>query len=71
MDFSIRLKNGLLLQGFIQGPGENARAVIIMVHGLGEHVGRYDNWAVMFRNERIGFAGLDLPGHGRSGGRRG
>ncbi len=71
MDFSIRLKSGLLLQGFIQGPGENARAVVIMVHGLGEHMQRYKEWAEMFRDEKIGFAGLDLPGHGRSGGRRG
>jgi acylglycerol lipase len=71
MDFNIRLKNGLVLNGIIQSPGENARAVIIMVHGLGEHIRRYDYWADLFKKEGIGFAGVDLPGHGRSGGRRG
>ncbi len=71
MDFNIRLNNGLVLKGIIQSPGENTRAVIIMVHGIGEHIQRYANWAGLFSNEGIGFAGLDLPGHGRSDGRRG
>lgn len=71
MDFSIRLKNGLLLQGFILSAGDNTRAVVLMVHGLGEHIQRYTEWAGKFRDEGIGFTGLDLPGHGRSEGRRG
>lgn len=71
MDFSIKLSNGKLLNGVIQSPGENIRAVVIMVHGLGEHIQRYNHWAEMFRKEGIGFTGMDLPGHGRSEGRRG
>ncbi len=71
MDFNIRLKHGQVLKGMIQSPGENSKAVIIMVHGLGEHIQRYTYWAELFRNEGMGFAGLDLPGHGRSDGRRG
>ncbi len=71
MDFNIKLRNGQILSGIIQSPGENARAVIIMVHGLGEHIQRYYYWADLFKKEGIGFAGVDLPGHGRSEGRRG
>jgi acylglycerol lipase len=71
MDFNIKLSNGQVLKGIIQSPGENKRAVVILVHGLGEHIQRYAFWANLFRNERIGFAGVDLPGHGRSDGRRG
>lgn len=71
MDFSLKLKNGLLLKGMIYSPGEDARAVVIFVHGLGEHIQRYNYWSEQFRKEGIGFAGLDLPGHGRSEGRRG
>jgi acylglycerol lipase len=71
MDFNIKLHNGQVLSGIIQSPGENARAVILMVHGLGEHIQRYNHWADLFKKEGIGFAGLDLPGHGRSEGRRG
>ena len=71
MDFSIKLNNGQILRGFIKSPGEDLRAVIILVHGLGEHIQRYSHWADMFNKEKIGFAGVDLPGHGRSDGRRG
>jgi acylglycerol lipase len=71
MDYHIRLSNGQILKGIIQSPGENVRAVIILVHGLGEHIQRYSSWADLFNKEGIGFTGLDLPGHGRSDGRRG
>jgi len=71
MDFSIKLSNGMILSGMVQSPGENARAMIIFVHGLGEHIQRYSQWVDLFKKERIGFIGVDLPGHGRSPGRRG
>jgi alpha-beta hydrolase superfamily lysophospholipase len=71
MDFHVELKNGQMLKGIIRTPGENAAALIIFIHGLGEHIHRYDHWSDMFLRENIAFAGLDLPGHGRSEGRRG
>ncbi len=71
MDFNIKLSNGQILKGMIQSPGENLKAVILFVHGIGEHVHRYDHWAALFNKEGIGFVGVDLPGHGRSDGKRG
>jgi alpha-beta hydrolase superfamily lysophospholipase len=71
MDFNIKLSNGQVLRGLIQSPGETLKAVIIFVHGIGEHIHRYDHWAELFNKEGIAFAGVDLPGHGRSDGRRG
>ena len=71
MEFNIKLNNKQILNGVIISPGEHTKAVIIMVHGLGEHIQRYLNWAGLFKNEGIGFIGVDLPGHGRSQGRRG
>jgi acylglycerol lipase len=71
MDFSIKLSIRQVLRGIIQSPGENLRAVIVFIHGIGEHIHRYDYWAGLFNREGIGFAGVDLPGHGRSDGRRG
>ena len=71
MDFNIRLNNGQVLRGMIQIPKENLKAVIIFVHGIGEHIHRYDHWAELFNKEGIGFTGVDLPGHGRSDGNRG
>jgi alpha-beta hydrolase superfamily lysophospholipase len=71
MDFNIKLSNGQVLKGIIKSPGENAKAVIVLVHGIGEHILRYDYWADLFIKEGIAFTGVDLPGHGRSEGRRG
>jgi len=45
MDYNIILKNNLVLKGLITSPGENIRAMILFVHGLGEHIHRYLDWA--------------------------
>jgi len=71
MDFNIRLSNGQILKGFIKSPGSDLRGVIVLVHGLGEHIQRYRDWAGLFNKENIGFAGVDLPGHGISDGKKG
>ena len=71
MNFNIKLNNSQILRGYIKSPGENLRAVVILVHGRGEHIMRYSNWAGLFNEVMIGFAGVDLPGHGRSDGKRG
>lgn len=71
MDFNIKLSNGQVLRGMIKSPGEDLKAVVVFVHGIGEHIHRYDQWASRFNKEGFGFAGVDLPGHGRSDGRRG
>jgi alpha-beta hydrolase superfamily lysophospholipase len=49
----------------------NPKAVVCLVHGLGEHCARYDAVASFFAERGIAMSGFDLPGHGRSGGRRG
>jgi acylglycerol lipase len=71
MDFSIVLKNKQVLRGLFRMPSDNPRAIIIMVHGIGEHIKRYTGWADSFSSEGIGFLGVDLPGHGLSDGKRG
>jgi alpha-beta hydrolase superfamily lysophospholipase len=71
MDYSIRLSNGQILRGIIKSPGEKLGSVVIFVHGHGEHINRYNQWAELLNKENIGFTGVDLPGHGRSDGGRG
>ncbi len=71
MDFNIKLSNDQVLKGFITSPGADLRAMIVLVHGLGEHIQRYTFWADLFNREKIGFTGVDLPGHGSSDGKRG
>jgi alpha-beta hydrolase superfamily lysophospholipase len=45
--------------------------VFILIHGLGEHVNRYNHWAKRFSNAGWVVAGIDLRGHGYSEGKRG
>lgn len=71
MDINLRLNNGQLLNGFILSPGENPEGVIVLVHGIGEHVRRYNHWAERFKKENYAFTAIDMPGHGKSDGGRG
>lgn len=47
------------------------RALVVIVHGFGEHGGRYRPVAEALASRDLGVAVPDLWGHGRSGGRRG
>ncbi|MBL8049668.1 MAG: lysophospholipase [Anaerolineales bacterium] len=47
------------------------KAVACLVHGLGEHSGRYAHVAEAFSKEGIILFSADLHGHGKSGGARG
>ena len=71
MDIQIKLSNGQALRGLIKSPGDNARAGIILVHGIGEHIGRYSHCVERFNEKGFGVVGVDLPGHGKSDGKRG
>jgi len=44
---------------------------IILVHGLAEHMGRYDEFINRLNDAGISVFTIDLRGHGQSGGKRG
>ncbi|MFP4040492.1 MAG: lysophospholipase [Desulfosudaceae bacterium] len=50
---------------------DNPAGAILLIHGLGEHSGRYQNLLKAMDEERVSFFALDHQGHGRSGGKRG
>ena len=52
-------------------PDGEIKAVLALVHGIGEHSGRYESVAMMLNREEYALLGMDLRGHGKSGGRRG
>ena len=58
---------------FMQGwePDTDPKALIVLVHGLGEHTGRYMHVGKAMAAAGYALAGFDLRGHGRSGGARG
>jgi alpha-beta hydrolase superfamily lysophospholipase len=61
------------LQFYFQGwePEAPPRAVVCLVHGLGEHTGRYAHVAAALNDAGYAMLGFDLRGHGKSGGPRG
>lgn len=72
------------LSTFVASDGENiavqdwpletgvaARARVLLVHGLGEHAGRYERLACQLNDWGFAVRGYDQYGHGESGGVRG
>ena len=50
---------------------QNPSCVIVLVHGIGDHSGRYVEWFDKFEKTGIAWVTADLPGHGKSDGQRG
>ena len=69
--FKITNPSGLTLCGRIWEPEDEPRAVVGLIHGLGEHVGRYDHVAEVLNKAGFALIGTDLQGHGQSDGKRG
>jgi len=47
------------------------KAVVVLVHGLGEHCQRYEHLAQRLNQAGYALSSMDLPGHGQSQGERG
>lgn len=52
-------------------PDTKPKAIILLVHGLGEHCSRYEHFAQFFCAQGIAVLAADRVGHGRSEGKRG
>jgi alpha-beta hydrolase superfamily lysophospholipase len=52
-------------------PANNPKGAIYLVHGMGEHAGRYEHVAHYFNDKGFSCFGFDQRGHGRSEGKRG
>ena len=70
-DLSWRAEDGLELSGRFWAPVEGTRGLVALVHGHGEHCGRYGHVAAFFAEHGFAVAAMDQRGHGRSGGKRG
>ena len=70
-EFSWQNRKGLNIYAQSWKPEGETRAVVALVHGLGEHSGRYCHVVEAFARAGIATITLDLPGHGKSGGARG
>ena len=59
------------LYGKLCIPDGQMRALVIVVHGIGEHCGCYDSLSEKFVRQSVGLLVFDLRGHGHSPGLRG
>ncbi len=50
---------------------DNPKAVVLLVHGLGEHINRYDHLGAFLNKNGFALLGNDHRGHGQSGGPKG
>ena len=50
---------------------ESPKKVMCIIHGIGEHSGRYDRMAGILNESGIAVVSVDLPGHGLTDGKRG
>lgn len=70
--FFLQSEDGLSLEGRRWRPDHcEAEAVLLIIHGLGEHIRRYHAWAESLNKRGVAVLGIDLRGHGRSDGPRG
>jgi alpha-beta hydrolase superfamily lysophospholipase len=70
MRLTVATRDGLMLARR-DWPTADPRGTIVIVHGLGEHIGRYAHVAARLNAARWSVAGYDQRGHGRSPGERG
>jgi alpha-beta hydrolase superfamily lysophospholipase len=69
--FTLQTTDGINLRGFKLLTQGNCKAVIALIHGMGEHSLRYLHVAKFFADHGIATMGVDLRGHGKSDGKRG
>lgn len=63
--------NNVMVQDWLLDLNLKLRGVVIVVHGLGEHAGRYDHVARQLNAWGFAVRGYDQCGHGESNGPRG
>ncbi len=69
-DFLLDTLDGKQLYGMSWTPPDPL-AVVCLIHGIGEHIGRYQHLAHHFNESGIALYGIDLRGHGHSPGKKG
>ena len=69
--FHLTTTDGLQLAGEYYIPQQDIKGVIALVHGMGEHFGRYQHVAEFFSTIGYATVGMDHRGHGKSQGKRG
>ena len=65
-EFSISSQNKEILHCCRWEPEGAVRGTVVIIHGISEHIGRYDQFARFLTAHGFAVVGGDLPGHGGS-----
>ena len=71
IQFAIQAKDDIKLYAQTWAPETEPKAVVCLIHGLGEHCGRYAHVAKALTEAGYAVLAFDLRGHGQSDGPRG
>ena len=63
--------NSKEVYGAVWKPNVKAHTVVVFIHGIGEHIERYNSWFAKFCDKGFAVVAADHFGHGRSEGKRG
>jgi len=70
-EFNWRSIDNLNIYGKFWAPDKDIRGIVCLVHGMGEHCGRYEHIGKFFCDNKIALVAYDQRGHGKSEGKRG
>jgi len=70
-NFTLTTSDNLQLNGASFSPAGEIKAVIVLIHGMGEHFGRYKHVVDFFISIGYAVIGMDYRGHGTSQGKKG
>lgn len=70
-EFRWKTKDNIELYGQYWSPDDKPKAVLCLIHGMGEHSSRYVHLAAYLVSEQYATLTFDQRGHGKSGGKRG
>jgi alpha-beta hydrolase superfamily lysophospholipase len=70
-EWNWKTSDGLQMYSKGWAPQGKPKATLCLVHGLGEHIGRYEHVAAALTEKGYALLGFDLRGHGKSAGPRG
>lgn len=68
---NLKSKDGIEFLARVWEPDSRPKAIVALIHGLGEHSGRYEHVAKALTDAGYILASFDLRGHGKSTGVRG
>lgn len=69
--FEWETDEGLRIHAVEWKPEAEAKAAVAYIHGMGDYGGRFRDMAEAYARGGLATLAVDLPGHGRSGGKRG